>query len=342
MSGDAKQTSRAMSDTPYLESIHQLALNDPSVICVTSSELACSYLESSPNRVPQSLVHLPPGIPSAVAFCAGLAAEGYKPFLHAGAASLSRSGYEAIVSLVAAPNLPVRLIGFDPGLAHSGGVVGQAIDDLALMDLPNMSIAEPGDAGELLEGLPLLNAIDGPAYLRVCLGSAPRLFDGAPSLTEPRVLSEGSDLLVISLGQCTAEILRLAGALDRARVSMTHLHFFSIKPWPKREFLRHLEAHPYKGVITLESHLARGGLSTLVAEQLSELTTEKVPRLYALGLQDAFSQGGRRDYLFKKYGIDVGAFLAAVEALLKRKLAISTAELPPSPWVNATGYPPIR
>ena len=253
------RVSRAVSDTPYLEALHKVTSSDPNVVCVTCSDVARAYLESSPNRLPQSLIHLPTGVSAAVTFCAGLASEGYRPFLHASAAALSRAGYEAIVNHIAAPRLPVRLIGFDAGLSHHGGVCAQAIDDLSLLDLPNFTLAEPGDAEDILGGLPLLNEIDGPVYLRVSQGQAPRLFDGAPRLDEPRVLSEGQDILVVSAGQCTAEVLRLTDMLSRARVSLTHLHCFTIKPLPSRAISNVLTSGEYRGVITLEAHLARGG-----------------------------------------------------------------------------------
>jgi len=339
----SRTSSRAISDTPYLEALHQVASSDPNVVCVTCSEVAKAYLESSPNRIPKSLIHLPSGISAAVTFCAGLASEGYRPFLHASAAGLSRAGYEAIVSHVAAPRLPVRLIGFDAGLSHHGGVSGQAIDDLSLLDLPNFTLADPGDAEDILGGLPLLNQIDGPVYMRVSQGQAPRLFDGPPVIGEPRILSEGSDILVISSGQCTAEVLRLADTLERARVSLTHLHCFTIKPLPERAIMNTLKAKSYKGVITLEAHLSRGALGTLVTElMLGEQVIESKTRVYRLGLQDTFMQGGSRGYLFKKYGVDVGALIAAVESILKRKLGLGTSELPPSPWQNVNDIPPIR
>ncbi len=337
------KVSSAISDTPYLEALHQLAAEDESVICVTCSGLAKSHLEGSPTRIPQSLIHLPEGVSAAVTFCAGLASEGFKPFLHASAAALSRSGYEAIVNHISAPRLPVRLIGFDAGLSHQGGVAGQAIDDLSLLNLPNFTIAEPGDAEELVKGLPLLHAVDGPVYLRAPMSRAPRLFDGPPSLTEPRLLTEGSDLLVISMGQCTAEVLRLTDALKNARVSMTHLHLFTLRPAPQRSLLSHLEAKNYKGVITLESHFAQGGLGSLVTELIcGEMTREFLCPIYRLGLQMTFAQGGKRDYLYKKYGLDVSAFLAAIESILKRKLGVGASELPPSPWGSSSDSFPIR
>ena len=339
----SRPSSRAISDTPYLEALHQVASSDPNVVCVTCSEVARAYLESSPNRIPKSLVHLPPGISAAVTFCAGLASEGYRPFLHASASALSRAGYEAIVNHIAAPRLPVRLIGFDAGLSHSGGVSGQAIDDLSLLDLPNFTLAEPGDAEDILGGLTLLNEVDGPVYMRVTQGQAPRLFDGPPVLEEPRILSEGEDILVVSSGQCTAEVLRLADTLERARVSLAHLHCFTLKPLSKRALVNAINAHPYKGVITLEAHLARGALGTLVTELiLNEQSIEHRPTVYRLGLQDTFAQGGSRGYLFKKYGVDVGALIAAVESILKRKLGLGTSELPPSPWKSVNDVPPMR
>lgn len=339
----SSRSSRAVSDTPYLEALHQVTSSDPNVVCVTCSDVARAYLESSPNRIPQSLVHLPTGVSAAVTFCAGLASEGYRPFLHASAAALTRAGYEAIVNQISAPRLPVRLIGFDAGLSHHGGVAAQAIDDLSLLDLPNFTLAEPGDAEDILGGLSLLNAVSGPVYFRVTQGQAPRLFDGPPKLGEPRVLSEGQDILVISAGQCTAEVLRLADTLSRARVSLTHLHCFTLKPLPRRAISDLINRGKYKGVITLEAHLARGGLGTMVTELIcDEVDADKIPKIYRLGLQDSFAQGGSRGYLFKKYGVDVGALIAAVESILKRKLGLGASELPPSPWGNVNDAPPVR
>ena len=75
---------------------------------------------------------------------------------------------------------------------------------------------------------------------------------------------------------------------------------------------------------------------------LNEQSIEHRPTVYRLGLQDTFAQGGSRGYLFKKYGVDVGALIAAVESILKRKLGLGTSELPPSPWKSVNDVPPMR
>jgi transketolase len=335
--------SSAISDTPYVEALHLLAQTDPDVICVTCSDVAQAQLERSPSRVPQSLITLPEGPSAAVSFCAGLAREGFKPHLHASAVSLTRSAYEVIVSQIAAPRLQVRLIGFDGGLSHEGGVGGQGIEDLSLMaQLPNFTVAEAGDAEELITGLALLNQVDGPVYLRAPLGEAPRLFDGPPSLRRPRVLSEGADLLILSMGVCTAEVLRLTEALKTARVQITHVHLFCLTPAPIDALRRTLDEQDFKGVITLENHLSSGGLGSMMEGLLSQQVKENTPRLIRLGIQGTFAQGGNFPYLLKKYGLDVGALLAAIEQLIKRRVGVSPSDLPPSPWANRSATPPIR
>ena len=64
---------------------------------------------------------------------------------------------------IGVPNLPVRLLGFLPGLLTPGGVTHQAIDDVALMrSIPNMRILEVGDATEIESVLDVADNIDGP------------------------------------------------------------------------------------------------------------------------------------------------------------------------------------
>ena len=152
-------------------------------------------------------------------------------------------------------------------------------------------------------------------------------------------MSSGSDLLILSTGLCTAEILRLESALKSAHVSITHLHIPVLKPAPKEQLIEYVTRKNLKGIITVENHQSRGGLGSVVAELMATRKrekTEKSPRLLMLGVQDSFAQSGKTEYLLRKYGLDVGAIVAGIEQLLGRKLGINIAELPPSPWSSLT------
>ena len=112
-----------------------------------------------------------------VSFAAGLAREGYRPYIHTFAVFIYRQALNQIVSSVAYSNLPVRFFGFLPGITTPGGATHQAIDDVSVLrSVPNMTILEPGDATEIENVLAIVEAQQGPVYVRMLRGEVPRLF----------------------------------------------------------------------------------------------------------------------------------------------------------------------
>ena len=82
-------------------------------------------------------------------FAAGLAREGFEPWLHTFSVFLYRRPLDQLQMSVAYPSLKVRLVGFLPGIMTPGGVTHQAIEDIAIIRaIPNMTIFEVGDATE--------------------------------------------------------------------------------------------------------------------------------------------------------------------------------------------------
>lgn len=260
-------------------------------------------------------------------FAGGLAREGFFPFVHTFAVFVCRRPFDQVAMSIAYPNLPVRLLGFLPGVTTPGGVTHQAIDDLALMRaLPNMTVLECGDATEVESLLDVAHAVDGPVYARVLRGEMPRLFDPAEpmSLGRERLLSEGEDLLIISSGICTEEALEATAALRKRGVSPAHIHLSTIKPFPAERVVELAERQRH-GVVTLENHSVVGGVGSAVAEALAEAGVGK--RLIRLGLQDTYAHGASRPYLMREYGLDARALIDAAERLASERLGIGEQEL---------------
>ena len=83
-------------------------------------------------------------------WAAGLAREGYRPFLHTFSVFLSRRILDQVEMSVAYPNLPVTFVGFVPGITTPGGVTHQSINDVGIMrTVPNMAIFDVGDATDI-------------------------------------------------------------------------------------------------------------------------------------------------------------------------------------------------
>ena len=79
-----------------------------------------------------------------------LARDGSIPFVHTFGVFATRRPLDQIINAIAFPRLPVRIIGFMPGVSSPGGPSHQAIDDVALMRaLPHMTVVDVADAVEV-------------------------------------------------------------------------------------------------------------------------------------------------------------------------------------------------
>ena len=262
-----------------------------------------------------------------VSIAAGLARKGFFPYLHTFAVFLYRRPYDQLAMSVAYPNLPVRFMGFLPGITTPGGVSHQAIEDIAIMRaVPNMTIVSIGDATEAETCLDAIQAVDGPVYVRMLRGEVPRIFsqDDPFVLNRARVLSKGNDLTVITEGICTEEAMRATAVLCAKGLNINHLHVSTIKPFTDPGILKAINEAKY-GVITMENHMASGGLGGAVSELMTDEGIGK--KLIRLGLQDTYAHGASKAYLMKKYGLDAAALISAVEKLTGQKFNIDEGEL---------------
>ncbi len=257
----------------------------------------------------------------------GMAREGYFPYIHTFAVFIYRRAYDQICDSIAYPNLPVRLVGFLPGVLTPGGITHQAIEDVAVLRaLPNMTILEVGDVTDIETILDVAQAVPGPVYIRMLRGEVPRLFDrGEPfRFNQARHLQQGADITLFSSGICTEEAMRATSVLRERGVSLNHLHVSTLKPFSDPSVVEAASQARY-GVITFENHSVIGGLGSSVAEVMAENAIGR--RLVRLGLPDVFAHGASRPYLMKEYGLDAMALVRGVEKLIGEDLRIAEDDL---------------
>jgi transketolase len=262
-----------------------------------------------------------------LSFASGLAREGFMPLVHTFAVFIYRRAYDQVAMSVAYGNTPVKMFGFLPGITTPGGATHQAIEDIALMrGLPNMTVLETGDATEVESVLDVMASVPGPVYVRMLRGELPRLFPKSEPmrLDQPRVLSRGTDLTVLSSGLCTEEAMKAVVALKAKGVSVEHLHLSTLKPCNHPSILEAL-AKPKHGVITIENHLINGGLGTIAAEKIAD--NGLGVKLHRLGLKDTFAHGASRGYLMREYGLDALALVQEAAKALKTDLKIKPEDL---------------
>lgn len=262
---------------------------------------------------------------------AGLAREGFEPWLHTFAVFLYRRPYDQLAMSIAYPNLRVRLVGFLPGIVTPGGVTHQAIEDVAIMRAtPNMTVLETGDATEVESVLDVTEQVDGPVYIRMLRGRLPRLFptDEPMRLGVSRELSSGEDVTILTSGIATEEAMRATEVLTARGVGVTHVHVSTLKPFGD-PLIEDAITRTRGSVITLENHTIVGGLGSAVSEFVTDRGLGR--KVVRLGLKDTYAHGASKNFLLKEYELDAWALVRAVQSELGRNLDISEEEVLAAP-----------
>lgn len=303
---------------PHARNMVRFGADKPNVLVLSADLTSSCEADDFRDAYPERFFSFGLAEQNMMGFAAGLAREGFYPYVHTFAVFICRRPFDQVAMSIGYPNLPVRLVGFLPGITTPGGATHQAIDDVALMRaIPNMAILECGDATEVESALEVAQAIEGPVYLRMLRGEVPRLFaaDDPMRFNAGRMLSLGSDVTILSTGICTEQVMRARKALG-SRLSILHLHISTLKPFDDPQIFDALDGAG-SGVITVENHSAIGGLGSAVAELMAERGASK--KLIRIGLKDEYAHGASRKYLMRKYGLDAAAVVGAVEQLTDSK-----------------------
>ena len=311
----------------HAKNLVKWAADKPKVLVLSADLTSSTEIDLFRQTYPDRFLSMGVAEQNMMSFAGGLAREGFLPFVHTFAVFIYRRAYDQIAMSIAYPNLPVRMIGFLPGITTPGGATHQAIEDVAIMRaLPNMTILECGDATEVESVLDVIEKIDGPVYVRMLRGEIPRLFDRSLPMKfgTARVISEGSDITLLTSGIMTEEAMRAAQVLRKRGLGVRHMHISTLKPFNDESVLEAIAKSRY-GVITMENHTIIGGLGTIIAEKMAEAGIAK--RLVRIGLRDIFAHGASKQYLLKEYGMDALALIKEAEALTGQQFNISEDEL---------------
>ena len=325
---------------PHVQNFIDWAKDKPEVVVITADLTNSSEVGRWRDTYPDRYFSVGMAEQNMLGFAAGLARQGYTPFIHTFAVFIYRRAYDQLAMSVAYPNLRVRMIGFLSGILTPGGVTHQAIEDVAILRAtPNMTVLETGDATEVESVLDVAQAVDGPVYVRMLRGVMPRLFPRSEPMRLDRVrtLAEGDDVALITSGIETEDGSRAARAIARRGVGVRHLHVSTHKPFDDLAILAAI-AGARSGVVTAENHTVIGGLGSAVAEKIAEAGLGR--RLVRLGLQDTYAHGASREHLLREYGMDAPAMVGAIERLIGQPLGITAEELAAEGLVPATATGP--
>jgi transketolase len=288
---------------PYGKALVELARTRKEILCLTGDLTRQCEIDLFQEEFPERFIHAGMAEANMVCMAGALARRGFIPFIHTFGVFATRRPLDQIINAVAYPNLPVRIVGFMPGVSSPGGPSHQAIEDVALMRaIPNMTVVDVADAVEITQALPAIVDVPGPVYLRLKRGEIPVIFDDDHvfSMAKAQLLVDGDDVALIASGMMLSAALAAAETLREAGVHSKVVNVPVIKPIDSGTILRALSGA--RAVVTAENHSIIGGLGSAVAEILAESGLGR--KLRRIGLRDTFAEGARiAPPLFQKFGL---------------------------------------
>ena len=304
------------------ETVLKLQKKNKKIIFI-GSDLGPGFMKHSKDKVPERFFMEGVSEQSIIGMSAGLALEGYLPFVNTIATFLTRRCFEQIVIDLCHHDLPVKLIGNGGGLVYAPlGPTHQAIEDISILrTLPNMTILAPCDANEMRNLIPATLKWPHPIYIRLAKGNDQiitkknRKFIIGKSV----IIKQPKDCLFLTTGIATQIALGAAKKLDNEKnIKCGVIHFPSIKPLDSRTLLKWIKK--VKKIITVEENVLSGGFGSSILEFCSENLKEDLHKISRIGLKDEFvNDYGDQNSLLNKYNLNQLTLYKKMISLVKKK-----------------------
>ena len=239
----------------FANSLISEAKKDKKIIGITAAMPSGTGLDKFNKEFPDRTFDVGIAEQHAVTFAAGLAAEGYKPFVAIYSTFLQRA-YDQVVHDVAIQKLPVRFAIDRAGLVGADGPTHAGSFDLTFLGcLPNFIIMAPSDEAELMHMIATAAELDDrPCSFRFPRGEGVGVtlpeFGSPLEIGRGRVLVEGSSIALLNLGGRLGEVLSAAEQLALMGWSATVADARFMKPLDE-ELIRQLVSN-HRILITVE------------------------------------------------------------------------------------------
>ena len=312
---------KAVSNAPsytkvFGESLVKEAQKDDRIVAITAAMPSGTGVDIFAKAFPDRSFDVGIAEQHGVTFAAGLATQGFKPFVAIYSTFLQRA-YDQVVHDVAIQQLPVRFCMDRAGLVGADGPTHAGSFDLAYLGcLPGFVIMAAADEAEMVHMVATLAAIDDrPSALRYPRGDGvgvemPAV--GVPlEIGRGRIISQGSTVALLSLGTRLAECIKAAETLSAHGISTTVVDARFAKPLDENLILRLARQHEL--LITVEE-AAIGGFGAHVMQLLAEQGALERPgfKMRSMVLPDTFIDQDSPMAMYAKAGLDANGIVAKV------------------------------
>ena len=301
------------------------AENDSKIIGITAAMPSGTGMDIFGEKFPSRMFDVGIAEQHAVTFAAGLATEGYKPYVAIYSTFLQRA-YDQVVHDVAIQSLPVRfaidragLVGAD-GPTHAG-----SFDITYLSTLPNFIVMAASDEAELVRMINTsVDINDKPSAFRYPRGNGMGVdlptSEEKIEIGKGRIVKEGKKIALVNFGARLNECLITQENLAKKGINITLVDARFAKPLD--ENLIWQVATDHEAIITIEEG-SIGGFGSHVGQFLNEKNLlDNNLKYRSMILPDRFIDHDKPDLMYKYAGLDANSIEAKILDTLNSKVII--------------------
>jgi 1-deoxy-D-xylulose-5-phosphate synthase len=327
----AKAKSNAPAYTKvFAQSLIKEAQKDDKIVAITAAMPSGTGLDLFGAEFPERCFDVGIAEQHGVTFAAGLATEGFKPFVVIYSTFLQRA-YDQVVHDVAIQRLPVRFAMDRAGLVGADGPTHAGSFDVAYLGcLPGFVIMAAADEAELVHMVATAVAIDDrPSALRYPRGDGVGVTmpeQGQPlEIGKGRILKEGHKVALLSLGTRLSECLKAAEELGGFGLATTVADARFAKPLDTDLVLRLAREHEV--LITVEEGTV-GGFGSFVLQALADHgVLDRGLKVRSMVLPDVFLDQDSPAIMYAKAALDTKGIVAKVFEALGKDVRAETVKL---------------
>ncbi len=313
--GIVRKRNQALTYTDvFSRTLVNMAKVDEKIVAITAAMPEGTGLNRFQKSLPERFFDVGIAEEHAVTFAAGLATQGYKPFVSIYSSFYQRA-YDQILHDVCLQNLPVRLIIDRAGLVGQDGETHQGIFDISFLSaMPNMTVLAPKDMKELIAALHYTEQLEGPVAIRFGRGTAYVCEQQQEfSYGKSEWISRGEKLAIIAVGGIFEETKKAVARLRKDGFNPSLINARFIKP-VDRPLISEL-SQTHSAILVVEEAVRQGGygqtIEALVMEQGGGV------KVGVMAIDDTFVEHGPVSELRKRLKIDADSIYMKAKEMMQ-------------------------
>ncbi len=318
-----KSSNKKSYSSIFGKTLSNAAKSDEKIVAITAAMMSGTGLDIFNSNHPSRLFDVGIAEQHAVTMAAGLATEGFKPYVAIYSTFLQRA-YDQIVHDVALQKLPVRFaidragqVGAD-GATHAG-----SFDITFLSTLPNFIIMAPSNQNELIRMINTSLLIDDrPSAFRYPRGTGE--YDYNDNNFEPIeigkgiILNKGNDVAILNLGSRLQSCWEAIKILNTNGINPTLADARFAKPVDKNLLDELLDNHKY--LLTIEEG-SSGGFSASVLNYIHNQRIKKTStKINNIFFPDKFIKHQPAEDQYTEIGMDSDSITSKIRQIYENNV----------------------